>query len=298
MLIILKTFVAAKIIIIMSNVIGIDLGGTNIKGGLVKDGKLVKSVSKPTLADIGGDTTLDALKSVISELADTDTISIGLGVPSVVDRADGVAYDFSNIRGWEEMPLVSMMQEAFGLPVYMDNDANCFALSESCFGLGRDYSEFVGITLGTGVGGGIIQNHKLLRDANCGSGEYGLMPFRDSILEDYCASRFFTRKYGLSGGELSAKARQGDALALKAFEEYGRNLGELVKIIMYTVDPQAVIFGGAIAGSFDLFISGLKSSLTDFAYRRSVERIQIMASGSRDSGIMGAAALCLETNHN
>ena len=282
----------------MSSYIGIDLGGTNIKGGLVKEGRLVRSVSKPTLADIGGDTTLNALKSVISELVEEDTASIGLGVPSVVDRVNGVAYDFSNIKGWEEMPLVSMMQDAFGLPVYMDNDANCFALSENDFGLGRDYSEFVGITLGTGVGGGIIQNHRLLRDANCGSGEYGLMPFRNSILEDYCASRFFTCEYGLSGGELSAKARSGDAFALNAFEEYGGNLGELVKIIMYTVDPQAVIFGGAIAGSFDLFISGLRSSLKDFAYRRSAERIRIMASESRDSGIMGAAALCLETNHN
>lgn len=274
-------------------IIGIDLGGTNIKGGLVHDEKLVRRAEMPTRADVGGEVTLGVLKQVIRELWTPDCEAIGLGVASVVDRERGIAYDFSNIAGWDCVPLKEMIESEFGVPVAVDNDANCFALSELHFGQGRRFTEFVGVTLGTGVGAGIIHRSELLSDANCGSGEFGMIPYRDSIIEDYCASRFFPREFGCSGAELAEKASQGDEQALQAFREYGRNVGQLAQIIMYAVDPQAIIFGGSIAQSFKFFEDSLKESLSSFAYPRSAARIRLLASDCAESGIMGAAALCL-----
>lgn len=276
-----------------SRIIGIDLGATNIKGGVVADGHIERIVSYPTMASDGGDTTLGVLKRVVRELNPTECSAIGLGVPSVVDRREGVAYEFSNIRGWDRVPLKFILEREFSLPVYVDNDANCFTLAERRFGRGSLFENFVGITLGTGVGGGIITGGKLMTDANCGSGEFGMMPYKDSILEDYCASRFFINRFGMSGAQLSQRAQNGDVAALSAFDEYGVHLGNLVKIIMYAVDPQAVVFGGSIAKSFSLFERSMKRALRDFSFPKSVEKIQLLQAECEESGILGAAAICL-----
>ena len=280
----------------MSSIIGIDLGGTNIKGGVVTDSALRRVQSVPTCASQGGDVTLGALKGLIrSLLASVPQCSgIGLGVPSVVDRRAGIAFNLMNIRGWEEVHLKTVLEEEFGLPVFMDNDANCFALGEYRYGRCRGIENFVGITLGTGVGGGIIQRGRLLDDANCGSGEFGELPYLDSKLEDYCASRFFTDSCGRTAVELSLAARQGDEAALDAYRQYGRHVAMLVKTILYVIDPQAIVFGGSISKSFDLFEQSLKENLCDFSYPESLKKLRILISDNNECGILGAAALCLK----
>src|SRR5690554_5224967 len=167
----------------MKYIIGIDLGGTTIKGGLIEGKKPIKEVTRNTEAEKGGETTLNHLKEVIRQLKTTKTKAIGIGVPSVVDSNNGIVYHVQNIRDWEEVHLKSILEKEFDIPVYINNDANCFAMGERIYGLGQNYENFVGITLGTGVGGGIIQKGKLLFDNNCGSGEYGEMPYIDGILE-------------------------------------------------------------------------------------------------------------------
>ena len=277
----------------MKNVIGIDLGGTSIEGGRIEDGSVVKQVKADTNASVGGECTLGILKGVIEDLLTDETVAIGIGVPSVVNREKGIVYNVQNIAGWEEVHLRSELESAFGLPVYIDNDANCFAYGEKIFGKGRDIENFVGITLGTGLGAGIIHNHKLLSDANCGSGEFGEIPYMNVKLEDYCGSRFFTGSTGRSGYEIATDARKGDSEALGIFEEYGRHLAHLVKVVMLTLDPEAIIFGGAISRSFDLFKDAIMANLSDFPYPRSIERIKIMRSEQDNSGILGASSLCL-----
>lgn len=274
------------------NVLGIDIGGTSIVGGKIEDGRIVGQSKAGTRASEGGDVSLGVLKSVVAELVDGQTRAIGVGVPSVVDRKTGIAYNVQNIAGWDEVDIRGILEREFGLPVFVDNDANCFAFGEKIFGKGREFSNFVGVTLGTGVGSGIISAGRLLPDANCGSGEFGEVRIGGVKFDDWCGSHFFPDETGMSGAELSALARKGDAKALKAFEEYGRRLSELIKLIVLVLDPEAVIFGGSIAKSFDFFGDAIRANLADFPYPKSIEKLQILDSDSNDSGVLGAASLC------
>ncbi len=274
------------------NVLGIDIGGTSIVGGKIEDGRIVGQSKARTRASEGGDVSLGVLKSVVAELVDGQTRAIGVGVPSVVDRKTGIVYNVQNIAGWDEVDIRGILEREFGLPVFVDNDANCFAFGEKIFGKGREFSNFVGVTLGTGVGSGIISAGRLLPDANCGSGEFGEVRIGGVKFDDWCGSHFFPDETGMSGAELSALARKGDAKALKAFEEYGRRLSELIKLIVLVLAPEAVIFGGSIAKSFDFFGDAIRANLADFPYPKSIEKLRILASDSNDSGVLGAASLC------
>ena len=274
------------------NVLGIDIGGTSIVGGKIEDGRIVGQSKAGTRASEGGDVSLGVLKRVVAELVDGQTRAIGVGVPSVVDRKTGIVYNVQNIAGWDEVDIRGILEREFGLPVFVDNDANCFAFGEKIFGKGREFSNFVGVTLGTGVGSGIISAGRLLPDANCGSGEFGEVRIGGVKFDGWCGSHFFPDETGMSGAELSALARKGDAKALKAFEEYGRRLSELIKLIVLVLDPEAVIFGGSIAKSFDFFGDAIRANLADFPYPKSIEKLRILASDSNDSGVLGAASLC------
>ncbi len=278
----------------MENIIGVDIGGTSIVGGRIEGENIVEQLSVDTNAREGGNTTLDILKELVATLKTRDTKAIGIGVPSVVDREKGIVYNVQNIKNWDEVHLKSLLEAEFGIPVHIDNDANCFAYGEKNYGKGKEFENFVGITLGTGVGGGIIQKHHLLSDTNCGSGEFGEIPYLDSILEEYCGSRFFTRTANLSGYEIALKAREGDVSSIELYNEYGKHMAVLVKIILLVLDPQAIIFGGSISQSFDLFERSMFENLNDFPYPKSVENIQIMTSDLKNIGILGAGALCIE----
>lgn len=278
------------------NIIGVDVGGTTITVGRIENGVITMLREADTLALEGGDITIDVLKRLIYELITPETTSVGIGVPSVVDREKGIVYNVQNIKDWDEIHLKSILEKEFNIPVFIDNDANCFAIGERIFGKGKDFLHFVGITLGTGVGGGIIQNGHLLKDANCGSGEFGELPYMESILEEYCGSRFFPREGGMSGYEIAMKANEGDEKALQIYVQYGQHMSVLVKMIMLTIDPEAIIFGGSIAKSFHLFSKAMYEGLKDFTYPKSVERLKILTSELQNTGVLGAGALCVDYN--
>jgi glucokinase len=278
----------------VGNIIGIDIGGTSIVGGRIEGDVIIEQVASDTHAQEGGDKTLDILRGVIRRLKTGNTKAIGIGVPSVVDREKGIVYNVQNIKDWDEVHLKSLLEAEFELPVHIDNDANCFAYGEKIYGKGKDFENFVGVTLGTGVGGGIIQNHHLLFDSNCGSGEFGEIPYLDSILENYCGSRFFIRTMGLSAYEIALKAREGDIQSIDKYNEYGKHMAVLVKIILLILDPQAIIFGGSISQSFELFRESMYENLKDFPYPKSVDKIRILTSDLHNIGILGAGALCVK----
>lgn len=278
----------------MKNIIGIDVGGTSIAGGRIEGKEIAVEYAADTRAAKGGSVTLNVVKDVVRQLITEDTTAIGVGVPSVVDRKKGIVYHVQNIKNWDEVHLKHILEEEFRIPVYIDNDANCFALGEKIYGQGAKFCHFVGITLGTGVGGGIIQNNHLLEDANCGSGEFGELPYLDSILEAYCGSRFFPRFGGMSAFEAALLAEQGDSQALELYKEYGKHLAVLVKMIMLVIDPQAIIFGGSISQSFRLFEKSMYDHLADFPYPNSVKNIRILTSDLKNIGILGAGSLCVD----
>jgi glucokinase len=278
----------------MNTILGIDIGGTTIVGGLIENERIVDEITMDTKAKEGGIITINVLKELIHCLKRDDTNAIGIGVPSVVDRKKGIVYNVQNIRDWEEVHLKNLIEEEFGIPVWLDNDANCFAYGEKKFGKGKQYENFVGITLGTGVGGGIIQRHQLLHDSNCGSGEFGEIPYLNSILEDYCGSRFFTQKCNRTAYEIAQMASTGDKESLKIYHEYGEHIAVLVKIISLVLDPQAIIFGGAISQSFELFEKSMYEGLKDYPYPNSIKKLHILTSDLKNIGVLGAGALCLD----
>lgn len=277
----------------MSVYIGVDLGGTNMRAGRVENDCLVAQASERTPKS-PKDTaeTIDLLERVIRSVWTPEVSAIGIGVPGLVDRQNGVVYNLVNIPHWDVVPLREILEPRFGARVVIDNDANCFALGERVFGVGRQYENFVGLTLGTGLGGGIIQQGRLLADSNCGSGEFGMMPYRDNILEYYCSGSYFMNIWGVDGKTMYERALKGDAEALEAYRQLGEHIAAAVKIVMLAIDPEMIVFGGSVAAAHALFEESLWENLRDFAYPNSVKRLRIFFSEMENPAILGAASLC------
>jgi len=275
-------------------ILGIDLGGTNLRVGLVENDKLVSVHSKPINGTGSEEEILNDIYSLIAKFNDDNIAGIGVGVPSVLDPVKGIVYNVQNIPSWKEVPLKDLLQKNFNLPVYINNDANCFAAGEKFFGKGKDYNNIVGLIMGTGFGAGLIINGKLYSGTNCGAGEFGMIPYKDSILEDYCCGQFFTKKYSVSGEALSKKAEDGNEDALAIFSEFGSHLGDAIKLILYSVDPEIIILGGSVSKAFRFFEEAMWKSIEGFAYTKTKENINIVVSDIENIAILGAAALYLD----
>ncbi len=152
------------------------------------------------------------------------------------------------------------------------------------------------MTLGTGLGTGLIIDGRLYNGANCGAGEFGMVPYGDSVLEHYASGQFFERRHGIRGEEAHARAERGDPEAVRMFEEFGAHVGHAVIIIMLAVDPQAVILGGSVSRAFPLFEKSMRGRLAAFPYHKSAERIVIEVSDEPQIAVLGAAALCLDAD--
>lgn len=271
--------------------IGIDLGGTNVRIGQVVKGEVVRKWSLPSPGKMPLDKSLSYLISGIRDTITPETEGIGIGVPSVVDVAQGIVYNVANIPAWEEVPLVKILSEEFHLPVFVNNDCNCFAIGEKTFGKGKPYANVVAITLGTGVGAGIIINNELYNGANTGAGEIGCLPYLQHTYEYYCGSEFFKTIHHTTGDQLAERARQGEETAIHKWKEFGCHMGNLMQAILFTYDPEAVIIGGGISAAYDLFAPSMWDCMKNFPYPKTVENIHIHISEHPDISILGAAAL-------
>lgn len=273
--------------------IGIDLGGTKVAAGKLVDGVLKQELRKKINQNATDpQETVELMKDLVKELISPEVTAMGIGVPGLVDRQAGIAYDVLNIPNWKELALKSIFEKEFGIPVFLDNDANCFAMGEYRYGKLAGSADFVGITLGTGMGSGIIKNGALLTDAHGCSGEFGTMPYLEGIYEHYCSGMFFLRQYGMKGEEAAKKARSGDSLALQAFREMGMHLGNAIKTIVMAVDPPLVIIGGSVAGAREFFEEAMWESFSDIVFPSVLKNFRIAFSETEHMGIKGAAALC------
>lgn len=275
-------------------IIGVDLGGTKVSAGAVRGDGVIRLAKHPVPAHDNADIVLDCIVDTITEVFDDSVVGIGFGVPSVVDVANGVVREVGNIPSWKEVHLKAALEERFGVPAWINNDANAFVVGEHVYGSARGFSHAVGMTLGTGLGTGVVINGRLYHGANCGVGELGMVSYRGGQLEDWCAGPFFKREYGVGGDVLHQQARQSDPAAVAAFEHYGRELAEGVMIALYAYDPEILVFGGSIASAFDLFEGGLREGLGSFEYPHVIERLRIAASELDHAAVLGAAALYVD----
>ncbi|MDP4173065.1 MAG: ROK family protein [Bacteroidota bacterium] len=280
------------------SVIGIDLGGTNVRAGISSGNILDKVLSRRIHNNGSIDEVLDDIFCLVDDLKNSDTEGIGIGVPSVVDVESGVVFDVQNIPSWKTVPLRSLMEKRYNIPVYINNDANCFATGEKYFGKAKGFNNFVGLIVGTGLGAGVILNGRLYSGTNCGAGEFGMIPYKDSIFESYCCGQFFKNKYEISGEEVSKLASEGDERALAIFNEFGEHLGNAIKTILYAVDPEAIILGGSVSKAFKFYKDSMWKSIESFAYSNSLKRLIIDVSELEQVAILGAAALFYDATKN
>ena len=272
-------------------VIGVDLGGTKVGIGRVEKGRMVTHFSSAVSGQGSEEEVVEEVCRAIARVFDPGVAGIGVGVPSVVDVEKGIVYDVQNIPSWKEVPIKEILEKRFGRPAYVNNDANCFAVGEKYFGRGRSYRHLVGLIVGTGLGAGIILNNRLYSGPNCGAGEFGMIPYKDSILEHYCSGQYFIREHGIKGEDLFARASEGEPQALEIFERFGSHFGDALMIIMLAVDPEAIILGGSVSRAFPLFEKGMREKMRSFPYHKSLERVVIEASDQPEIAILGAASL-------
>ena len=277
-------------------VLGLDIGGTKISSGLNREGKIYERIENRTPSNAPQEEILEAISSQISAYQKFGFKAIGIGIPGLVDPINGIVYNLANIPSFQKVNLKAYLENKFKVPVVINNDANCFALGEYKFGPAQIHRHVVGITLGTGIGTGVIANSHLYTGQLCGAGEWGAVPYMDKTFEDYCSSKFFKTCYNQSAKKLSKKAQEGDVEALGIFEEYGKHLGILINHILLTYSPEAIVIGGSIRKAFPYFEKGMMEAILRFPYKPISDNLKFYVSNLDDSAILGAISLLDETN--
>jgi glucokinase len=275
-------------------IVGVDLGGTNVRAAAVRDGKIVARAVRRISGKAAEEVVLGEIFETIDEVIGGEVSGIGIGVPSVVDVERGIVYSVENIPAWREVPLKDKLESRYGCPACVNNDANAFALGELHFGKGRGYRNMVGLTIGTGLGAGIIIDGRLYSGPNCGAGEIGSIPYRDATVERYAAGQFFQHEAGAGGDVVFERALRGDAEALRLFHAFGLELGHAILTILYAYDPELIVLGGSISRAYRFFEAGMRERLKSFAYQHVLETLVIAPSETEDAATLGAAALCID----
>lgn len=309
--------------------IGVDIGGTNLRFALVdQDGSVLATERCKTGIEAGRDRFLDRLLDGISRIGKRgeelgrDVRAVGLGIPGLIARS-GLVFSSVNLRPIEGVNLGEIVSRATGLPVATVNDANAAAYGEKRYGAGRQFGSLLVLTLGTGVGSGLILDGRLWTGADGVAAEYGHATVEPDGIPCSCGNRGCLEQYasataivaaakealdagaggGLAGMErdlLTAKtiasvARQGDTLASSLFATAGRYLGIAGAAIVNLLNLEAIIVAGGLAESFDLFESEMRSEIGSRAFPIPARTVRIVKGElDDDAGILGAAALARE----
>ncbi len=312
----------------MGNRIGIDVGGTNVKIALVNDkGNIIYSNSIPTRAEMGYEYTINNMKEAIAELlketkSEAKSIEgIGFGFPGQIDYQKGVVRLAPNIPGWVEVPIAEIMEKEFGIPTRVDNDVRCAALGELNYGAGIGCENLICITVGTGIGSGLIINGKLVRGASnaageighikldmtggplCGCGDRGCLeafasgPSIVAMAEEYIKGGKSTKYRELANPDItpyivSEAAKQGDPVAKRIFTIVGEYIGIGLASVVNLLNPEKIIIGGGVAAAGDLLLNPIKESLVKRAMPIAGSAVEIVpAQLGNSAGVIGASLL-------
>jgi glucokinase len=276
-------------------IIGVDMGGTNIRAGVVENGILVGVQKISTPAESSKNEVVEALSGLISKLNPASVSAIGIGVPTVVDVERGIVYNATNIKDWKDVPLKDILQEKFNVPVFVNNDANCFVAGEKHFGKAKGLKSVVGLVVGTGLGTGLIINNQLYEGRNCGAGEICNLPYLEKNYEYYCCGQYFKDEIKIPAHEVFRLASEGNLQALKHFETFGFHLGKFLQAILYAYDPELIVFGGSVSNAYRFFSLSMFTSLKEgFIFPNSLENLRIEVSELDNVAIYGAASLSIE----
>ena len=302
------------------HVLGIDCGGTFVKAGVVSEkGEIVKKTSFKTRLDAGIEVFLDDFQRIIDEHK-KEIQAVGIGFAAPLDPEKGTLGEPPNFPSqWHNFPLVDALVERCKIPVCLENDANLAALGEYWMGAGKDTDVLVTITLGTGVGGGIILNGEIWNGASGIAGEVGHIPVSDrgprcgcgnvGCLEVFASSTAVVRmakelqempgkntKFSslaeLSAVEIYKLGKDGDPDAREIFTQVGRYLGKGIAILCHVIGPRKVVLTGGGVGAWDLFEKSMKETIEQSCFKKEWQVLEVLPTTlERQSGILGASCL-------
>ncbi|MBP6673129.1 MAG: ROK family protein [Bacteroidetes bacterium] len=310
--------------------IGVDLGGTTVKTGLVNsNGTIITQSKLPTLAEEGPNAVIGQIVRSIQEVlphANGEPVSgIGIGSPGLVQNPGGIVKSPPNMKHWDVVHLADEISKVFNVRVEVDNDANVAAIAEAKFGAGKQYPDFLFIVWGTGVGGGIIMNNQIYRGLTGGAGEVGHISIDYNGLLCNCGTKGCVEAYvgqkhlskrtieklksnpsskilELVGGDLekiaplhiSLAAEAGDALAKDILVEAGTLMGVMIGGVMSTLDFRVTVIGGGVSAVGDFVFDAIHQSVIRNVQKPLRDDIKIVrAQLGNDAGIFGAAGMVL-----
>lgn len=312
--------------------VGVDIGGTNVKLGLVDPaGRIVFRESFATHSAPGKKGLLDALVRKMKELEilaahrGFKVVGAGIGAPGAIDVERGFVYFFPNLPGWKDTPLKSILERRLELPVAVNNDANAMAYGEYRFGAGIGATNVVALTLGTGIGGGLVIDGRLFHGRVFSAAEIGHMVINENgplcacgnhgCIEAYVGNGYFVREVGRrlkktskslllaelrKGKELTPllvaqAARRGDKLSKEMWRETGGHLGTMLAGLANLLNPEKIILGGGIAQNGDLLFKPVIEALSRKAFPIAARSVEVLpAALGVDAGIAGSAALAFD----
>lgn len=287
--------------------IGVDVGGTNVKIGLVSPSGTVlartnlntKSYAKNRLH------LIDAIVNTALELVKQNGYTkkqirgIGFGLPGLVDPKKGIVKILPNVPGWKDVPLRKLVQQRIKLPVVMDNDVNLITLAEWKHGAGKGYKDLICITLGTGVGGGLVFDNQFYRGPGFAAGEIGHFPYKEKVFEKYVGNKTLAEK---AEKQLRRKidkvsdvyylAKSGHKGALKFWENIAEELAPTLTGAVNLLNPSLIIFGGGVSNNFPFFSPNLKKLIKKNAMPVQGKMVKLVrAKLDNDAGLIGAHIL-------
>ncbi|HEX3854215.1 MAG TPA: ROK family protein [Polyangiaceae bacterium] len=288
--------------------IGVDFGGTQVKAGIVENGEVVRSTATPTRAGSSAAEVFDTIASTVLALSSKPD-AVGVAIPGEVN-SEGRCWRLPNVPGFEGVHIAEELAKRLRCPIAVENDATTAALGERLYGHGREHPSFLMLTLGTGVGGGLVLGHQLYPGANGFAAEIGHMKVDTSpeaplcacgqrgCVETFAGTRALLREYARQGGQatevlpIAVSARRGEPAGLRTFEMMGSALGRLLANIQNLLDLNAVVFSGGISASFDLIEPYVRDALRAHAFAPPLSDVPLLVSelGER-AGVIGAAHL-------
>lgn len=316
---------------VIAPVIAVDLGGTNLRlGAVASSGRILK---KDCIRLPPGSDPIGIVRDEVNALRRFGLkrgwrfLGLGAAVPGVIDAARGVVTESPNYPSWKNLPLKGILHGYFRIPIILENDANAYAYGEGWKGAGRSYKTFIVLTLGTGVGGGLVLGGRLWRGSDGMGGEIGHITVDPDGPPCHCGSRgcleVFASATGitrmirealaqgvksslracLSAGDQApaahdvfAEAKKGDPLALRTFEIVGKFLGVALAGLINLLNPEAIILGGGVAAASRFFLRVMNDEIALRAYDAPRKRVRILRSAlDDDAGLLGAARLCFDT---
>ncbi|MBR6162342.1 ROK family protein [bacterium] len=308
--------------------IGVDVGGTNIKIALVdKTGSIVYSDTVPTRAEMGYEYTINNMKKAISDLiaqtkvSKDDISGIGFGFPGQIDCDKGIVLLAPNIPGWVNIPIAKIIEKEFSIPVKVDNDVRCAALAELNYGAGKGTTNMICITVGTGIGSGLIINGKIVRGASnvageighiklqmhdgplCGCGDTGCLeafasgPAIVAMAQEYILGGKSTKYRELANPDITPyivaeAAKQGDVVAKRIFEVIGEYIGIGLVSVINLLNPEKIVIGGGVADAGELLFGPIKRTIELRAMPIQAKAVQVVhAELGNTAGVIGASLL-------